>query len=85
MAKQSFENGVTYWGAKSLRGVLLTVADGTVVDPKGMSVRLVEQNAPMALELGYRAYVLESAKIVLWREAKGLKESDQVRRAYLGL
>jgi hypothetical protein len=32
----------------------------------------------MAFELVYWAYVLESGKMVLWREAKDLKENDQM-------
>lgn len=57
----------------------------TLINAKGTSVLLVEQNARMALELAQIAYVLENGKIALEGEARHLKENEQVRKAYLGL
>ena len=50
----------------------------------GMTILLAEQNAAMALEAADRAYVLESGRISLEGEAAKLKETDEVRRLYLG-
>lgn len=55
-----------------------------MVNAEGTTVLLVEQNAHMALSVASRAYVLETGRIVLSGSAKELKESDEVRAAYLG-
>ncbi len=51
---------------------------------QGMTVLLAEQNAAMALAVADRAYVLESGRISLEGAAATLKETEQVRRLYLG-
>ncbi|OCS91950.1 ABC transporter ATP-binding protein [Caryophanon latum] len=55
-----------------------------MVNAEGTTVLLVEQNAHMALSVASRAYVLETGRIVLSGDAQQLKESDEVRAAYLG-
>jgi branched-chain amino acid transport system ATP-binding protein len=50
----------------------------------GMTILLAEQNAAMALSVGDRAYVLESGRISLAGTAASLRESEAVRRLYLG-
>ena len=50
----------------------------------GTTILLVEQNAEMALSIADRAYVLESGRIVLTGTGAELKESDQIKKAYLG-
>lgn len=55
-----------------------------MVNKEGVTVLLVEQNANMALSVADRAYVIETGKIVLAGTAKELKESDEVKAAYLG-
>ena len=55
------------------------------INKQGVSVILVEQNAELALELARHGYVLETGKISLEGEAKGLKDNDHVRKAYLGI
>jgi branched-chain amino acid transport system ATP-binding protein len=50
----------------------------------GMTIFLAEQNAAMALEVADRAYVLESGSILLEGRAAALKETEEVRRLYLG-
>lgn len=55
------------------------------INEQGVSVILVEQNAELALELARHGYVLETGKIVLEGEAKGLMDNDHVRKAYLGI
>src|SRR5499433_2142753 len=51
---------------------------------RGLTILLVEQNASMALELADRAYVLESGHVSLDGPAAGLRETDVVKRLYLG-
>ncbi|HWK23108.1 MAG TPA: ABC transporter ATP-binding protein [Ureibacillus sp.] len=55
-----------------------------MVNERGTTVLLVEQNANMALSVANRAYVIETGKIVLSGTAKELQESEQVKAAYLG-
>ena len=50
----------------------------------GRTIVLVEQNARLALSLAQKAYVLETGSIVLKGDAKGLRENEQVKKAYLG-
>jgi branched-chain amino acid transport system ATP-binding protein len=47
-------------------------------------VRLVEQNANVALEIATRGYVLETGSIVNAASAEKLREDPKVREAYLG-
>jgi branched-chain amino acid transport system ATP-binding protein len=50
----------------------------------GTTILLVEQNARMALSIADRGYILQTGKIVLEDNAASLKESDEVRKSYLG-
>jgi branched-chain amino acid transport system ATP-binding protein len=52
---------------------------------EGMTVLLVEQNARQALKLAHRGYVLENGRIVMTDAAAKLADSDEVRKAYLGV
>lgn len=54
------------------------------INKEGTTILLVEQNANMALSIADRAYVIETGKIVLSGTAQELKESEQVKAAYLG-
>lgn len=54
------------------------------INEEGATILLVEQNAKMALELAKYAYVFETGEIVLEGPAQQLKESEEVKRAYLG-
>ena len=51
---------------------------------RGLTILLVEQNAAMALDLANRAYVLESGHVSLEGKAAELRETDVVKRLYLG-
>ncbi len=51
----------------------------------GMTVLLVEQHVRKALEVSDRVYVLQTGKIVLSGTAAECRESDLVRKAYLGM
>jgi branched-chain amino acid transport system ATP-binding protein len=55
------------------------------INANGTPVLLVEQNAHKALELAHRAYVLETGSIVQSGTGKELLESDEVKKAYLGV
>jgi len=55
------------------------------INASGTTILLVEQNAHMALEVAHYAYVLEVGRIVMGDDAKKLAQSDEVRKAYLGI
>ena len=50
----------------------------------GITILLVEQNANLALEISNFGYVLETGRISLQDESAALRQSPQVRSAYLG-
>ena len=54
-------------------------------DSKHITILLVEQNVRMALEVSQRGYIIETGRIVGHDEAKRLLESENVKKAYLGL
>ena len=51
----------------------------------GLTILLVEQNAPAALAIADRAYVLETGRVALSGTAADIKADRRVREAYLGL
>jgi branched-chain amino acid transport system ATP-binding protein len=51
----------------------------------GMTILLVEQNVRQTLQIADRAYVLENGRLALEGACSMLRESDHVRKAYLGL
>lgn len=51
----------------------------------GYSVILIEQNSTMALTLAKKAYVLEEGKIALEGDPEQLRNSEHVRKSYLGI
>ena len=54
------------------------------IHAQGTTILLVEQNAPMALQVANRGYVLQTGRIVLHDSAENLSENEMVRKAYLG-
>ncbi|HEY3033523.1 MAG TPA: ABC transporter ATP-binding protein [Streptosporangiaceae bacterium] len=54
------------------------------INRRGTTVLLVEQNAQQALQVGHRAYVLETGRIVRSAPARDLLDDPQVKAAYLG-
>ena len=54
------------------------------IHAQGTTILLVEQNAPMALQVASRGYVLQTGRIVLHDSAENLSENEMVRKAYLG-
>ncbi|MCE2527642.1 MAG: ABC transporter ATP-binding protein [Actinomycetia bacterium] len=55
------------------------------LNEQGLTVLLVEQNAFLALEIAKKAYVMESGLVVESGDTAVVRESDLVRRAYLGI
>ena len=51
----------------------------------GMTILLVEQNVRQTLQIADRAYVLENGRLALEGVCSVLRESDHVRKAYLGM
>jgi branched-chain amino acid transport system ATP-binding protein len=51
----------------------------------GVAILLVEQNVAASLEIAHRAHVMENGRILFSGTSAQLLESDQLRRAYLGL
>jgi branched-chain amino acid transport system ATP-binding protein len=56
-----------------------------VINKKGVSILLVEQMVQEALEISDRGYVAQVGGIVREGTAKELLDSDEVRRAYMGM
>ena len=54
-------------------------------ETEGLTMFLVEQNVPAALDLADRGYVLQTGRVVLEGRSDELRGSDLVRRAYLGM
>lgn len=54
------------------------------INKTGVSVLLVEQNVFLALQVAHRGYVLEVGKVILEGNIDQFKNSELVRRAYLG-
>ena len=55
-----------------------------VINQRGTTILLVEQNANMALKIANRGYVLENGRIVLEGTAEELLQDNRVKEAYLG-
>jgi len=56
-----------------------------VLNRRGLTILLVEQNVAVSLRLSNRAYVLENGRIVMSGSGDELLHDDRVRQAYLGL
>lgn len=54
------------------------------INGNGVAVLLVEQNVFLALQVAHRGYVLEVGKVILKGEIEQFKNSELVKRAYLG-
>jgi branched-chain amino acid transport system ATP-binding protein len=55
------------------------------VRDRGTAILIIEQNLRLALGFATRAYVLQTGRVKLSGAADDLRESDDVRRAYLGI
>ena len=56
-----------------------------LLNRRGITVLLVEQNVAVSLRISQRAYVLENGRIVMSGSGDELLHNDRVRQAYLGL
>lgn len=62
--------------------VFETIAE---IHRRGTAILMVEQNARLALAIADRGYVLQSGRVVLSGRASELAQSDEVKKAYLGV
>ncbi|HEX6267927.1 MAG TPA: ABC transporter ATP-binding protein [Burkholderiales bacterium] len=56
-----------------------------LLNGRGITILLVEQNVAVSLKLSNHAYVLENGRIVMSGAGSQLLHDDRVRQAYLGL
>jgi branched-chain amino acid transport system ATP-binding protein len=56
-----------------------------LLNRRGITILLVEQNVAVSLKISNRAYVLENGRIVMSGTGDKLLHDDRVRQAYLGL
>jgi branched-chain amino acid transport system ATP-binding protein len=56
-----------------------------LLNGRGLTILLVEQNVAVSLKISNRAYVLENGRIVMNGPGEELLHDDRVRQAYLGL
>jgi len=56
-----------------------------VLNRRGLTILLVEQNVAVSLRISNRAYVLENGRVVMSDTGERLLHDDRVRQAYLGL
>ena len=54
------------------------------INKGGTPILLVEQNAPVSIEVSSKAYIIEGGRIKLGDLSKELASDDRVREAYLG-
>lgn len=55
------------------------------VHSTGTAILLVEQSTTAALKHAHRAYVMEHGRIVMSGASEDLRDSDEIRKAYLGM
>jgi branched-chain amino acid transport system ATP-binding protein len=55
------------------------------LNQRGVTIVLVEQNVHMTLEITSRAYVMEHGRVVMEGPSRELKQTEHVRKAYLGI
>ena len=56
-----------------------------ILNDKGTTILLVEQNALMALSVAHRGYVLQNGEIVVSDTAANLRSNESVQKGYLGM
>jgi branched-chain amino acid transport system ATP-binding protein len=56
-----------------------------VLNQRGLTILLVEQNVAVSLKISSRAYVLENGRVVMSGSGAELLNDDRVRQAYMGL
>ena len=56
-----------------------------LLNERGLTILLVEQNVAVSLKISNRAYVLENGRVVMSGAGSELLHNERVRQAYLGL
>jgi branched-chain amino acid transport system ATP-binding protein len=56
-----------------------------LLNARGLTILLVEQNVAVSLKISSRGYVLENGRVVMSGSGEELLHDDRVRQAYLGL
>jgi branched-chain amino acid transport system ATP-binding protein len=56
-----------------------------LLNRRGLTILLVEQNVAVSLRISSRAYVLENGRVAMSGSGSELLHDDRVRQAYLGL
>ena len=56
-----------------------------ILNEKGVTILLVEQNAKQALKISHRSYVLETGEILFQGTGKELLENNEIQKSYLGI
>jgi branched-chain amino acid transport system ATP-binding protein len=56
-----------------------------LLNQRGITILLVEQNVAVSLKLSQHAYVMENGRVVMSGSGEELLHDDRVRKAYLGL
>jgi branched-chain amino acid transport system ATP-binding protein len=56
-----------------------------LLNQRGLTILLVEQNVALSLRISNRAYVLENGRVVMSGAGSELLHNERVRQAYLGL
>jgi branched-chain amino acid transport system ATP-binding protein len=56
-----------------------------LLNERGLTILLVEQNVAVSLKISNRAYVLENGRVVISGPGSELLHNERVRQAYLGL
>ena len=56
-----------------------------LLNARGLTILLVEQNVAVSLKISNRAYVLENGRVAMSGSGQELLHDDRVRQAYLGL
>jgi len=72
------------WGIapKFVTKVLDTIQQ---INEQGVSILLVEQNLHKALAIAHHGYVIQTGRIVMQGSGRELLESEDIKKAYLGL
>ncbi|MFN3621290.1 MAG: ABC transporter ATP-binding protein, partial [Nitrososphaerales archaeon] len=69
-------------GPKIVLKILDTIKQ---INSRGVTIMLVEQSVPFALELANKVYVIENGKIVHSGRSEEIRNLEDVKRAYLGI
>jgi branched-chain amino acid transport system ATP-binding protein len=56
-----------------------------MLNARGLTILLVEQNVAASLKMSNRAYVLENGSVVMSGTGQALLHDDRIRQAYLGM